>query len=155
MKRAAIFLVLILLLGAAGGAGWWFMLREQPAATAEEAEEAPPDDRAAGPKFIDVAPVTVPVIRDGRVVQHMSFVIALQVDGEEQLRAVYNSMRRLTDAYIKELHVLLSRRFVWQNDDIVPLVRKRLLAASAQVVGREVVAEVLIKGIQSRTPQPT
>ena len=152
MKRAAIFLVLILFLGAAGGAGWWFMLREKPA---ETAEETPSQDEAARPIFVDVDPMTVPVIRDGRVAQHMSFVVVLQVDGEEELRVVYKSMRRLTDAYIKELHVLLSRRFVWQDDDIVPLVRKRLMAASARVVGREVVDEVLVKGIQSRTPQPT
>ena len=152
MKRAAIFLVLILVLGGAGAAGWWFMLREPPA---ETAESAPPAEAGDAPRYVDVDPVTVPVFRDGRVVQHMSFVVVLQVDGEDQQRVVYKSMRRLTDAYIRELHVLLSRRFVWQDDDIVPLVRKRLMAASARVVGREVVAEVLVKGIKTRTPQPT
>ncbi len=67
---------------------------------------------------------------------------------------VTKSMRRLTDAYIKELHVLLARRFVWDDGDIVPLVRKRLMAASEQVMGSEAVKEVLVKGIQSRKPQP-
>lgn len=152
MKRAAIFLTLILVLAGGGVAGWWFMLREAPA---ETAEDAPRQEQGAGPMFVDVDPMTVPVIRDGRVVQHMSFVVVLQVESEEELRVVYKSMRRLTDAYIHELHVLLSRRFVWQDGDIVPVVRKRLMVASARVVGQDVVQEILVKGIQSRTPQPT
>ncbi len=151
MKRVAIFLVLLLVLGGGGVAGWWFMLGRVPDQPGEEAQHQEP---GAQPIFVDLDPVTVPVIRDGRVIQHMTFVVVLQVETEEERGLVTKSMRRLTDAYIKELHVLLARRFVWDDGDIVPLVRKRLMAASEQVMGPEAVKEVLVKGIQSRKPQP-
>jgi flagellar protein FliL len=151
MKRVAIFFVLFLVLGGGGVAGWWFMLGR---ATGERDEAAQHQEQGPQPIFVDLDPVTVPVIRDGQVIQHMTFVVVLQVGTEAERGLVTKSMRRLTDAYIKELHVLLARRFAWEDGDIVPLVRKRLMAASERVMGPEAVEEVLVKGIQSRKPQP-
>lgn len=149
MKRFMIISVLLLVLG--GGAGWWFMLREPPPETQEDAQE--PEVSAL--LSVDVDPLTIPVIHDGRVVQHMSFLLVLNVNDEDELRIVYKAMRRLKDAYIKELHVLLSRRFIWENDDISPFVKKRLMAASERVVGQGVIEEVVLRALSTRKPQPT
>ena len=130
------------------------MFRQLRDAPAEVAGQDQDRDTLPEPYYVDVDPVTVPVIRDNRVVRHMGFAITLRVDSEEELRFVYKSLPALTDAYITELHGLLARRFVWDSGDVLPVVRKRLMAASNRVVGAGVVAEILIKGVQSRTPQP-
>lgn len=150
MKRFLILSVLLLALGG-GGAAWWFLMREPPS----EGDQTAQLPEIADLISVDVDPLTVPVIRDGRVVQHMSFVVVLRVNDEEELRLVYKAMRHLKDAYIKELHVLLARRYVWEHEDIGPYVKKRLMVASERVVGPGVVEEVLLRGISSRQPRPT
>ena len=151
MKRFLILSVILLVLGGGAGAAWWFLLREPP----QDEEQTAELPEIADLISVDVDPLTVPVIRDGRVVQHMSFLVVLRVNDEDELRLVYKAMRRLTDAYIKELHVLLARRFVWEQDDIGPYVRKRLMVASERVVGPGIVEEVLLRGVSSREPRPT
>lgn len=151
MKRIVVLLSLALLLAGGGAAGWWLLLREAP----DEAEQAAAQAAVSDPSFVEVDRIMVPVVLGGRVQQLMSFLIVLEVANDDERRLVYKAMRQLKDAYIKELYVLLSRRYVWRQDDIIPIVKKRLLAASAHVMGGGIVRDIQLKGIESRVPQRT
>ena len=143
MKRLVIILVLDFLL-AGGGAGWWFFLRDDDSAAEEAGVEPEP-----GMNYVEVDPLNMPVIREGRVVRHMIVLLVLEVPEGDANRIVFRAMRRLKDAYIYELHTLFSRRFVWENDRLVDYVKRRVMAASEKVVGPDVVHSVLIRGIQT------
>jgi cyclic lactone autoinducer peptide len=130
---------LLIVLAAGGGAAWWFLYQDE-----EIDLSAITETSRAVPLFVDFDPLVLPVIRDGRVTQHLTFTIVLEVDRDYERLDIYKHMVRLKDAYLAELHALYSHRSVQDRVDVVPLLNKRLLAVSHRVLGPEIVKRVLI-----------
>ncbi len=142
MKKLVIVILLLLIVGAGLGAGWWFFLREQPDATAEaEAEEA---DQAPVRLFVDFDPLIVSVIRDGRVIQHLTFTIILELKTDTGWREAHIYDLRLKDAFRTELHAIYSHRIMQSREDAMPILGKRLKAVAEGVLGAGSVDRVLV-----------
>jgi flagellar FliL protein len=148
MKRLVILLVLILVLAGAGAGGWWFFLRDDGGVAEVEREPEP------GMDFVKVDPLSLPVIREGRVVRHVTVILTLEVPEGGANRVVFKSMRQLQDAYIHELHSLYSRRFAWEHNRLIHFVKRRILAASEKVLGPDIVHEVVVQGIETGAERP-
>lgn len=140
MKKLIIILAVVLLLAGAGGGAWWYFFFNEE--KIDLAEMTPFSE--AVPLFVDFDPLVLPIIRDGQVTQHLTFTIILEVSSDLSRTQIFYHKRRLNDAYLRELHGLYSHRLVQDRPNVEPLLGKRLLEVSRQVLGTEKVNRVLV-----------
>ncbi|MCG8355538.1 MAG: hypothetical protein MI920_08215 [Kiloniellales bacterium] len=147
MKILIIIVGLLVVAGGGGGAAWWFLLREPPAeeVVVEEEEDNPPVR-----VFVDFDPLVMPVIRDGRVIQHLTFTIILELKTSEGRRAAFYSNLQLKDAFRSELHALYSRRIMLEHEHARLILRKRLMAVAQRVLGGDEVDGILVNIMTKR-----
>ena len=150
MKRLVILIGLVLLLGG-GVAGWWFFLREDPAADTADAP-VDPGDGVATVKYVELNPFMIPILREGRVTQHMSVILTVELDRPMPDDDVELLMPRLRDAIFRELHGVYAFRHVQDAGEDLPIVKRRLIGASEQVFGDGAVKAVLVKATTKRAP---
>lgn len=144
MKRLLLVLVaLLIVLAGGGGAAWWFLFQKEPI---DLATITAPSREV--PLFVDFDPLVLPVMRDGRVTQHLTFTIVLEVKREYERLDIYEQMPRLKDAYLTELHALYSHRSVQDRKDAEPLLNKRLMAVSERVLGPDIVKRILVNVLE-------
>lgn len=148
MNKLIVLAALVLVtLGGAGTAAWYFLLREAPEAVAELAPKAP--ERI----FVDLDPMVMSVMRDEHAVRHLTFMIILEVENLSHRNRVVQATLPLRDAYRQELHSMFSRRIMQNRDDAMPIVSKRLMTVSEEVLGGGVVQRVLINVMTNRNLQ--
>jgi hypothetical protein len=142
MKRIFIAGTLAMLV-AAGAAAAWLL----PHGRGEAAEGELPD--SGDVIFVDLDTVVLPVFRAGRLIQHLTLGITLEVpaDRAERVAAV---MPRLRDAYLTELHGMFSLRFVQDRESVLPLVKRRLLVVSERELGTGAIRDVLVQSMEQR-----
>ncbi|MGQ0662614.1 MAG: hypothetical protein ACT4P2_03300 [Pseudomonadota bacterium] len=101
--------------------------------------------------FIRMNPMVVPFLRpNGEVSRQMSFVFVLELADESVRDAAYQGMPRITDAFMRDLHVLAaSPRAAERGIDFVRL-KRRLLASALGILGPDVVRDVLIEHAMER-----
>ncbi len=151
MKRVIVIAVALVLLGGGGGAGCWFFLREPPAEDAAMAGpkvEDPPDTQ----RSLDLAPIVLPVLRNGRVTQHVTVLLQLEFAAAEPEDWVEEILPPLRDAIISELHGLFAFRHIQDQGEALPVVRERLTTVAKGVLGDGRVKAVLVKGASRRDP---
>ncbi len=142
MKKLVIVTLLLLIVGAGLGAGWWFFLKEQPEANAEA--EADQSDQSPVRLFVDFDPLIVSVIRDGRVIQHLTFTIILELNTDDSWREAHIFDLRLKDAFRTELHSIYSHRIMQSREDAMLILGKRLKTVAEGVLGEGTVDRVLV-----------
>lgn len=151
MKKLIILLLVLLLLlgGAGGGAYYYFFIKpEQDAATRQVEEEALPPP----PEFVELDSLSVPVIRNGRVVKFVLLKIAVELADGDYRDIVEENMPRVTDAFLRELHGYFAT--VPVDDPInVRAITVRLMRASRRVFGRGVITDILVQGVYERKSQ--
>ncbi|MBK1668648.1 hypothetical protein CKO28_11470 [Rhodovibrio sodomensis] len=147
-------LCLVVLLVAGGGtAGWWFGLRGEPFPFASaHASEGDPTESAPESWFVELNPLTFPVMRDGQVRELVTYVVQLEVPDEAAEAAVKARAPALRDAMLSELHGLYAYRFIHERSDKIPLVKRHLHAAAQREVSVDVRA-VLLKSLDTRPQQ--
>lgn len=145
MKKIFILLAALILLGG-GGAAAWFLLLSPNDANADEAEpeeviEPPPE-----PYFVDFQPLRVPLIHNGRIVQHVTLEFTLEVPDEAMADHVVQISPLLNDAYMSVLYGDLHYDSLLNGGvlDLEP-VRASIEEASVGILGRDVVRQVLIQ----------
>ncbi len=143
MRQLFIIIPILLLLGA-GAAAWWFILRapEQPRAV----EQAPPP-----PEFVELTPMVLPLIQEGKVVQHLTLKVALEVPAGT-VDDITLAERQLTDAFFTELHGLLAMRYVREHEDMQGYLGKRLLIVGERLMGRGAILKVLVSELARQQP---
>lgn len=144
MKKLVILLVvLLILLGAIGGGAYYYFF-----SLAEE-EEVEEEVVQPLPEFEEIDSLSIPVIRNGKVMKFVLLKVAVELtDGDYRTR-VQSYMPRLKDAYLRELHGYFAT--VPVDDPInVRAVTKRLMRASARVLGPGVVKDILVQGVYER-----
>ncbi|MEE8535712.1 MAG: hypothetical protein V3S45_06660 [Kiloniellales bacterium] len=152
MKRLALVLVLVVVSG--GGAGWWFFLRDPGGAEAEVAAGAPAEDPGGlSERVIDLAPINLPIIRQGQVILHLSLVVAIELTQPMHFKEIERVLPPLRDAIFSELHAVFALRTIQGRGYDPPFVRDRLAQAGARVLGAGQVRSVLIKALGKRTPK--
>jgi flagellar basal body-associated protein FliL len=145
MKKLLLIVTLLLFLAGGAGAAWWFLLRE-PSDTAAEQDSAP----AAKPVYLDMAQMTVPVIRADGTVRTFIFELSLEVTSEEAVEPVLALMPRLQDTVLVTLHELLARRFMEERDYDQELIKRHLARVAREVAGEDLVTAVLIRAMERR-----
>jgi len=152
MKRLVIILVLLLILAGAGAGGWWFFLRPAPDEAAADAGSQP-EASAEGivsKSAIEFDPIILPILREGRVRRHMTFVLTLEMDRPLSLDKISELKPRLRDAFLSELHGIYAFRRVQEGDAPMPVIRWRLARAGERVLGPGAVKGVFFKYIGRR-----
>jgi flagellar basal body-associated protein FliL len=115
-------------------------------AAEEKAEEGVP-----ALHFVELNPLIIPVINEHGVTKMVSLVVAVEVDSQEKADKVTKYSPRLTDAYLSDLYGAFSHYD--PNKGVLPIayLKKRLNKMSAKVLGDDVVADVLLQVLQSRS----
>jgi flagellar FliL protein len=148
MKKIVIIVVVILLLAGGGYAAWKFLWSgkggESPAAATEEGQQQ------NGPLYIDMDPLIISITREDRVVKYTSLAIKLEVNGPAAKAKVEKFMPYVRDAFLKRLTVTLSRGDPSQPYDPEKL-KRQLMAESENVLGPDMVKDVLISATAERT----
>lgn len=135
MKRIFLLPILVVFLAGCGAAAWLFLLR------GDETEEIAEPVAQPVPTYIEFEPLVLPLIQRGQVTQHVTYQIKIEVDRTNE-QEVYLAERRLTDAFISELHGLLALRYVREMDNALPFLQGRLLLVSERVLGPGVVESI-------------
>jgi hypothetical protein len=157
MARFLVVFLLFLVVAGGGTAAWWFGLRggDMPfvGAGADDpgAEpEAEPTVPATSGRFVELAPLTFPVVRNGQVRELRTLVVSIELADRAAYSAVTKYRPKLRDALLSELHALFGYRFVAQHEDPIPLVKRRLLKAGRGVVG-DGLRGVYLQAVQNQT----
>jgi hypothetical protein len=143
LRRFALSLFIVLTLGVGG----------MSPADAKEGSGGAKDPNAPHPEFeyVQLDPLTLPVITTRGLTQQVSLKVRLEVDwGKKEEIASFEP--RLIDAYLQDLYGALSAGSMMKNNvvDIVQ-VKQRLTAVTDRVLGPEhKVREVLLEVLQQR-----
>lgn len=131
----------LLVLGGGGAGGFLFFVKG--GAPEEEVVEEVVAEPVM-PVFVELQPISAPVIRKSRVRYYVHFGVSLQLVDEAAKERVYQQMPRLRDAFLRDLH----GRSVMRSDDAEEIdfdaVKMRLMAQAEQVLGRGAVRDVLL-----------
>ncbi|RED53370.1 hypothetical protein [Aestuariispira insulae] len=144
-KLIIIMLILILLLGGGGGGAYYYLyvMNAPEENVVEEAPLPPP------PEFEEMDSISIPVIRNGRVMKFVLLKTALELVDSDAREKVERYRPRLKDAYLRELHDYFSTVPVDKPIN-VRAVTARLMRASRHVLGRGVVTDILIQGVYEK-----
>jgi flagellar protein FliL len=142
MKKILIILVVLLLLGGGGGAAWWFYFRKDP--------NAPPPVPPA-PQLtqlsIPIDPrdaLTIPIIKDGKVVKHFYFRFTLIFDDPRNRDKASAVLPALINDFNVELSQLLPRKLVEESNYDSDLIQTQLQKVCDRRLGKGIVTEVSI-----------
>lgn len=162
MKILVFIIAAILLVGAGAGGSYMFLHNPANASVPEGAEAAKADSKAkeeadaAGKEhmeheFVQLDPLILPVVDKNGVDQIVSMVIVIEVKDAEKKAMVTKLQPRLKDAYIQSLYGMLNKQEALQGGVLqVGMVKEKLAAISNQVLGEDVVADVLLDVVQQR-----
>lgn len=156
MKKALLALVVLLVLGG-GGAGAYFYF-QQPANAAsdasgkhEKASEAAYDEDSHKNKFVELAPLVLPIIDESGLNQVVSLVVVIEVSNDKKAAKVESLAPRLKDAYIQDMYGILNKHAALRGGVVqVGPIKARLNRISNRVLGSDVVEDVLLQVVQQR-----
>ena len=145
MKGLIVILLALLLLGGGAAGGYLFFLAPD-AATAEERPSKPPTPGA----LAELDPVTLPVIRSGKVAKLVTFRIALELAPGRHVNDITPDMPRLRDAVLTQLAGLIALDWPGGATVDMDVAKHRLLARTRQIVGKDIVAAILLRDLLER-----
>ena len=155
MKRLVLLVLIVILLAGGGFAGWWFFLREKPA-SAQAAGEPVDAGGLKGvtltKKYVELDPFVLPILREGRVTQHLTIVLSVELAKAALAESLNPVMTRLRDAIYSELYGVFAFRYVQEAGADLPIVKQRLMAAAEKVLGPGKVESILIRASSMRAP---
>lgn len=114
---------------------------------AESKEDVPPPQF----EYIDMKPLTLPIITEKGVMQQVSLIISLETPFGKKVE-VEAYQPRLADAYLRDLYVALSedKKLMRNNLIDVDAVKNRLSDVTYSIVTREQVTNVLLQVMHQR-----
>ena len=115
----------------------------------EEPSFPPP---AGPPVFVNVGPLTVPVLGAERIDQFVTLMVALELSDMITAEGVRAQAPRLTDAFLTTIYGAIASGKVMSGGVLdVPQVKSKLGDAATKVLGKDMVRDVLI---QIASPAP-
>ncbi len=155
MQRFIILFFLILFVAVGGAAGWWFLTTDNRSEVAKQT--AALEEEEAGliesTRFIKLESIVLPIIREGRVILHLTLTVAVELDQPMEKTEVTALMPLLKDAVFTELHGIYSLRYVQERGYDLPIVNDRLFQITERVLGSGIVKSVQIRGLSKRVPR--
>ena len=116
-------------------------------AAGEKAGQGSALDRFLGnePQFFKLLPFNIPVIRDGGVVNQISFVISIETFGLTDKDKVIAARLKLQNAFLRDLYGVMALRHGDGRPYIAESVKIRLTRLAKNIVGGDAVKDVLIE----------
>lgn len=142
MKKLILILVPILLLAGGGGGAWWFLLRPAPEAETVEATNLP--------VFYAMPAFTVSIVRDRRSYGMITVELALELRDDATRMIADERSIRLADRIYVALYDLLGRRIMAERNFDLDLIKGRLMAAAASVLGEGSVTGLMYQSVENR-----
>ena len=107
----------------------------------------------AGPQFVPVGPLTVPIVRNGRIFQYVTIAVKLETKDGQGAEDIKARMPSLNDAYLSNLY----GAFYVGEGMTGPLVdlkkiRDRLAFANSKVLPADTVQNILIQQVNQSRP---
>jgi flagellar FliL protein len=102
-------------------------------------------------EYYELPPLLIPVINARGLSQQVSLVVSIEVPtGKLEEVALYAP--RLTDAYIQDMYGVLSAGYGLVNGNVlnVSAIKQRLSKVTVNVLGEELVEDVLLQIVQQR-----
>lgn len=163
MRMIIIAIAALVVLGG-GGAGAYYYFSQQADASAgsevgenhEEIQKAEKEKKKEHNKggyveLVELDPLVLPIVDNNGVSQTVSMVIALEVWSAEDAGTVAMMFPKLKSAYIQDMYGMLSRHATLKGGVIqVSDIKRRLSRISDDVLGEDVVSEVLVQVVQQR-----
>ncbi|MFQ5783845.1 MAG: flagellar basal body-associated protein FliL [Alphaproteobacteria bacterium] len=140
MKKLVIIIAALGLLGGGGFFAWTQFAGGDAASDHTEVRKRPDN-----PVYVEMEPLTVPFIKDGKFAQYVVLVVDLEVWSESDADIVRQRKPRLRDSFVTELHALAARRPPDQTLINLARVKARLLAGANEIMGSNVVRDVLVQ----------
>jgi len=107
------------------------------------------EDGIFGPYYKELPPVTVSIIQDGVVTDHVTFVLILEVESESDIERIMKFYPKFRSEYVNYLHSIASNsaRTKLNNQAFLKRKFKRM---TNDIVGESLVQQVLFKMHQNR-----
>lgn len=106
------------------------------------------EEEVKGPQFIAVGPLTVPIVRNGKIFQYVRISIKLEAKDGADAQQITDRLPSLNDAYLSNLYGAF---YVGQgmNGPLVDLekIKKRLEIANGKVLPDGVVQNIFIQQV--------
>jgi flagellar FliL protein len=159
MKKMIIGLVGVLLLGGGAGGGYIYLKKPAEAASTEHntvdekhAKKKKGGHGEAAVEFVRMDPLILPIVDRGGLSQIVSVVIALEVHDKEAADYVRNMQPRIKDAFIQEMYGVIHNPAGMQNGNVIKvgILKKRLGRVGKDVLGDDIVQDVLLQVVQQR-----
>ena len=148
MKIVVLLLVALIFGGGGFGAGWFLFANQ---GEKHEKVEAPPPVPAGPPVFVNVGPLTVPVLGAERIDQFVTLMVALELTDLTSAENVRAQAPRLTDAFLTTVYgAIASGKAMTGGVLDVAQVKLKLNDACVKVLGKGMVRDVLIQIVNQR-----
>lgn len=153
MGRLLVMLFVVLLLAGGGVGTWWYGVEGNPIPGLSDSGNDKGGNRGnfanLPSEFVEMEPLSVPVMEEGRVTKLRTLVVSLEVAGNRGLQTVSANRARLRDAMLSELHALYAMRFVRESDKQMTVVKRRLEKRARTVLGDKM-RGIYVQAIQDR-----
>jgi flagellar FliL protein len=154
MNKIIFFVLALVVLIGIGVGGWIMFGQKMVAEAANKSEEAPVKKKKVAegpPSFVTVGPIVLPVMGETRIEQTVMVMVALECADEETRNTVRGVSPRLLDAYLRALYGKIGKSQVAEGQIVdVGSVKDKLTEATIQVLGPDVVDNVLIQAVSQR-----
>lgn len=101
--------------------------------------------------YVHIDPLVLPVIGNKGVTEVVSLLVKLQVDDQRTVERVNSISPKLNDAYLRSLYGLIDRS-VYRNGRFLDVtkIKNRLTKVTETMIGKDIVRDVLIQGVNQR-----
>ena len=152
-RLTALFVLMVLAAGAdvvpfAGDRGYALAAASEAEGEGEVDENGIPMKR-----YIEVEPIVLPVLREGKVAWHLTLIVVVELSEPMRIDVIPHVMPQLRDALLTELHSLFAFRYIQDRGTVTPAVKARLAVVSERVLGRDAVQSVLVQNAGKRSLQ--
>ena len=115
-------------------------------------EEKGKADFGAGPYFVQVNPMQIPIVQGGKVIQLLVLSVVLELEKGEDIERVKAYAPLVRDGYLSSLYGALHVR--GQGGDLIDidLVRAKIKETNDKVIPDIAVKNILLQELQQRKP---
>jgi flagellar FliL protein len=143
-----IVVAVVLLLGG-GGAAWWFLMGPGAERTNELISQINKPEQV----YIPVEPaLIISLIQEGEVTHHVTMRIMLLLHDDFDAGMTNQNMARLRHAFLTEMHSLFALRLVRNAGFESLLVKQRLMLVCERLLGKGIVADIVLREVERRQP---
>lgn len=158
MRLVIIGVIAVLLLGGGGAGAYFFFMKPAEASSGDAAADPHKSAKkekggheAPAVEFVELDPLLLPIVDETGVTQTVSMVISLEVSDAAKAEEVKKLAPRLKDAYIQDMYGVLNRHAALKGGVIqVSTIKARLNKVSTEVLGADMVNDVLLQVVQQR-----